>query len=118
MTHVDLNSDLGESFGPYKIGEDEEMMKIISSANVGCGFHGGDPVVMHETLSRAKLNGVGVGAHPGFNDLWGFGRRRIVGESPADIEKSLVYQIGAIQGMAASLDMRDAGLAYQSVGRA
>ena len=106
VAHVDLNSDLGESFGQYKIGEDEEMMKIISSANVGCGFHGGDPVVMHETLSRAKANGVGVGAHPGFNDLWGFGRRRIVGESPSDIEKSLIYQIGAIQGMAASLDMR------------
>ena len=144
MAYVDLNSDLGESFGQYKIGEDEEMMKIISSANVACGFHGGDPQVMHETLSQARANGVGVGAdsfqngeglfddqpcrpepaalgpvkmpvhpacasarpHPGFNDLWGFGRRRIVGDSPADIEKSLVYQIGAIQGMATSLDMR------------
>ena len=106
VAYVDLNSDLGESFGQYKIGEDEEMMKIISSANVACGFHGGDPQVMHETLSQARANGVGVGAHPGFNDLWGFGRRRIVGDSPADIEKSLVYQIGAIQGMATSLDMR------------
>jgi len=106
MAVIDLNSDLGESFGPYKIGNDEEMLKIISSANVGCGFHGGDPLVMHDTLSGAKENGVGVGAHPGFNDLWGFGRRQIHGEQPEDVEKSLVYQIGAIQGMATSLDMK------------
>ena len=109
MAYVDLNSDLGESFGQYKIGEDEEMMKIISSANVACGFHGGDPQVMHETLSQARANGVGVGAHPGFNDLWGFGRRRIVGESPSDIEKSLLYPIGASAGVAASLDVRVPG---------
>lgn len=106
MAVIDLNSDLGESFGPYKIGNDEEMLKIISSANVGCGFHGGDPLVMHDTLTRAKENGVGVGAHPGFNDLWGFGRRQIHGENPDDIEKSLIYQVGAIQGMATSLDMK------------
>ena len=106
MTVIDLNSDLGESFGPYTIGNDEEMLQLITSANVGCGFHGGDPLVMHKTLSQAKELGVGVGAHPGFNDLWGFGRRRIVGENPSDIEKSLIYQIGAIQGMAASLDMK------------
>lgn len=105
MAVIDLNSDLGESFGPYTIGNDEEMLKVISSANVGCGFHGGDPVVMHRTLELAKKNGVAVGAHPGFNDLHGFGRRRIVGENPGDIEKMLVYQIGAIQGMAASLGM-------------
>ena len=100
MPAIDLNSDLGESFGPYKIGNDEEMLKIISSANVGCGFHGGDPIVMHRTLELAKENGVGVGAHPGFNDLYGFGRRRIVGEPPEDIEKMLIYQVGAIQAMA------------------
>ncbi|MCG8667783.1 MAG: 5-oxoprolinase subunit PxpA [Pseudomonadales bacterium] len=106
MAVMDLNSDLGESFGPYKIGNDEEMLTIISSANVGCGFHGGDPVVMHRTLELAKENDVGVGAHPGFNDLYGFGRRQIVGERPDDIEKMLIYQVGAIQGMAAALDMR------------
>lgn len=106
MTAVDLNSDLGESFGPYTIGNDEEMLKIISSANVGCGFHGGDPVVMHRTLTMAKENGVGVGAHPGFNDLAGFGRRQIRGDSPADIEKMLIYQVGAIQGMATALDIK------------
>lgn len=106
MGAIDLNSDLGESWGPYRMGNDEEMLKIISSANVGCGFHGGDPLVMHETLSRAKVNGVSIGAHPGFNDLWGFGRRQIHGERPEDIEKSLVYQIGAIMGMAISLNMK------------
>lgn len=106
MAVIDLNSDLGESFGPYTIGNDGEMLKIISSANVGCGFHGGDPLVMHRTLEQAKALGVGVGAHPGFNDLWGFGRRRIVGERPDDIEKILIYQIGAILGMATSLDMK------------
>ncbi|MBL6946034.1 MAG: 5-oxoprolinase subunit PxpA [Rhodospirillales bacterium] len=105
MGTVDLNSDLGESFGAYVIGNDEEMFKIITSANVGCGFHGGDPLVMHKTLTLAKENDVGVGAHPGFNDLWGFGRRPIQGERPEDIEKSMIYQIGAIQAMATSLGM-------------
>lgn len=102
--HIDLNSDLGESFGPYSIGNDAEMLKIISSANVGCGFHGGDPVVMHRTLELARENGVGVGAHPGFNDLWGFGRRRIVVQDASEIEKILIYQIGAIQAMARACD--------------
>jgi len=106
MTTIDLNADLGESFGPYTIGNDEQMLQIISSANVGCGFHGGDPMVMHRTLELAKENGVGVGAHPGFYDLFGFGRRRITGETPADIEKQLIYQVGAIQGMATALGMQ------------
>ena len=106
MGVVDLNSDLGESFGAYTIGDDAAMLKIISSANVACGFHGGDPLVMHDTLRLARDNGVGVGAHPGFNDLWGFGRRPILGDSPDDIEKQLIYQIGAIQAMATSLGMK------------
>ncbi len=100
MARVDLNSDLGESFGAYTIGNDEQMLKIISSANVGCGFHGGDPVVMHRTLELARDNNVGVGAHPGFNDLWGFGRRQIIVKDTSEIEKMLIYQVGAIQGMA------------------
>ena len=100
MTTIDLNCDLGESFGAYKIGNDEEILKIISSANVACGFHGGDPVVMHKTIEMAKANAVGIGAHPGFNDLWGFGRRQIVVQDVSEIEKMLIYQIGAIQGMA------------------
>lgn len=100
MLQVDLNADLGESFGAWTMGHDTEMFEVITSANVACGFHGGDPLVMAETLSCARERGVGVGAHPSHMDLWGFGRRRIEGEDPADIEKLLIYQIGAIQGMA------------------
>ncbi|MEX0347428.1 MAG: LamB/YcsF family protein [Rhizobiaceae bacterium] len=100
MANIDLNCDLGESFGVYKIGNDEEILKVISSANVACGFHGGDPAVMHRTIEMAKANGVGIGAHPGFNDLWGFGRRRIIVQDVSEIEKMLIYQVGAIQGMA------------------
>lgn len=100
MKSVDLNCDLGESFGAYTIGNDEEILKVISSANVACGFHGGDPVVMHRTIKLVKANGVGIGAHPGFNDLWGFGRRRIAVQDTSELEKMLIYQVGAIQGMA------------------
>ncbi|MCG8507936.1 MAG: 5-oxoprolinase subunit PxpA [Rhodospirillales bacterium] len=106
MDVVDLNSDLGESFGAYTIGNDDEMFKIVSSANIGCGFHGGDPLVMHKTLLLAQENAVGIGAHPGFYDLWGFGRRPIHGERPEDLEKILIYQVGAIQGMAHSMGLR------------
>ena len=106
MTIIDLNSDLGESFGAYEIGDDAAMLKLASSANVACGFHGGDALVMHQTLKLAGENGVGIGAHPGFNDLWGFGRRPISGERPDDIEKQVIYQIGAIQGMATSLGLK------------
>lgn len=100
MVRVDLNSDMGESFGAYTIGDDEAMLGIVSSANVACGFHGGDPLVMDHTVRLAKERGVGVGAHPGFYDLWGFGRRPIHGERPADVEKMVVYQIGALVGIA------------------
>ncbi|HUG63108.1 MAG TPA: 5-oxoprolinase subunit PxpA [Methylomirabilota bacterium] len=100
MTTVDLNSDLGESFGVYTLGNDAEMLKIVSSANVACGFHAGDPLVMAATLEAAAANGVRVGAHPSVLDLWGFGRRSIVGERPADIEKHVIYQIGALQALA------------------
>jgi UPF0271 protein len=100
MPRVDLNSDMGESWGAYKMGDDEAMLGIVTSANVACGFHGGDPLVMHRTISVAKAKGVNVGAHPSYLDPWGFGRRRFVGESPADIEKMMVYQIGAIREMA------------------
>ena len=100
MQRVDLNADVGESWGAWEMGHDAEMFEIITSANVACGFHGGDPVVMHRTLTLARDRGIGVGAHPGHMDLWGFGRRRIEGEDPADVEKLLIYQIGAIQAMA------------------
>ncbi len=95
MDVIDLNCDMGESFGAWTMGSDAEMLKIVSSANVACGFHGGDPLVMFETVSRAKENRVGIGAHPSFFDVWGFGRRQIQGEKPEDIEKMVLYQIGA-----------------------
>ncbi|MSP50257.1 MAG: LamB/YcsF family protein [Alphaproteobacteria bacterium] len=103
---VDLNSDMGESFGVYKLGDDAAMLRIVSSANVACGFHAGDPLVMHATVGTAKANGVAVGAHPSFRDLWGFGRRQIVGENPEDVGKEVVYQIGALQAIARAVGHR------------
>ena len=75
--HIDLNADLGESFGSWVKGNDEALLDIISSANIACGFHAGDPDVMAKTIKLAKNRGVGIGAHPGFDDLVGFGRRRL-----------------------------------------
>lgn len=106
MDVIDLNCDMGESFGAWTMGSDAEMLKIVSSANVACGFHGGDPLVMFETVTRAKENRVGIGAHPSFFDVWGFGRRQIQGEKPEDIEKMVVYQIGALQGVARAVGHR------------
>lgn len=103
MSTIDLNCDLGESFGAYKIGDDAAMLGLVTTANIACGFHAGDPVVMRDTILAAKANGVAIGAHPAFMDLYGFGRRRISGERPEDIEAQLIYQIAAIQGMAAAL---------------
>ena len=97
---VDINSDLGESWGAYTMGDDAAMLEIVSTANVACGFHGGDPDVMARTVSLAKANGVAIGAHPGFLDLWGFGRRQIRGDSPSTTRNMLVYQIAALTGMA------------------
>jgi 5-oxoprolinase (ATP-hydrolysing) subunit A len=98
---VDLNADMGEGWGVYTLGDDAAMLDVVTSANVACGFHGGDPLVMHETIVLARDRGVDVGAHPSVLDPWGFGRRQIVGESPADIEKVVAYQIGAILAIAA-----------------
>jgi UPF0271 protein len=98
---IDLNSDMGESFGPWTMGDDEAMLSIVSSANVACGWHAGDPVVMHSTVRLARQRGVAIGAHPGFGDLAGFGRRLVLGDSMADIEKITAYQIGALQAIAA-----------------
>jgi UPF0271 protein len=103
---VDLNSDLGEGFGIYKLGDDAEMLKIVSSANIACGYHAGDPLIMHETAELARKNGVQVGAHPGYRDLWGFGRRPIQGEAPGDVEKLLTYQIGAMCALAIAAGTR------------
>jgi UPF0271 protein len=103
MPTIDLNCDMGESFGAYKIGDDAAMMDIITTANIACGFHAGDPSVMRDTIVSARENGVAIGAHPSFMDLYGFGRRRIYGERPEDIEAQIIYQIAAIQGMATTL---------------
>ena len=98
---IDLNCDMGESFGAYTIGDDAAMLTLVTTANIACGFHAGDPVVMRRTIRMARDNGVSVGAHPSFADLYGFGRRRISGERPEDLETQLIYQIVAMQGMCA-----------------
>jgi len=97
---VNLNADMAEGFGAYDIGNDSELLKIIKSANIACGFHAGDPSVMHRVVLRAKEAGVSIGAHPGYNDLWGFGRRRM-DMAPRDLEYAVAYQIGALQAIAA-----------------
>ena len=104
-TRINLNADLGEGFGAYDIGNDEAMLKIVRSASVACGFHAADPNVMHRVVKRAAEEGTSIGAHPGFDDLSGFGRRRI-DMSPRDLEYMVAYQIGALQGMAAYADLR------------
>jgi UPF0271 protein len=99
---MDLNSDMGESFGAYKLGMDEEVIKYITSANIACGWHAGDPAVMRKTIEMAKENGVGVGAHPGYPDLLGFGRRNM-DCTPEEIKDYIIYQIGALQAFAKAL---------------
>jgi UPF0271 protein len=101
MITIDLNCDLGESFGAYTIGADEAVMSSISSANVACGYHGGDPAVMRRTVRLACAAGVSVGAHPGFPDLAGFGRREMR-MAPQDAEDMILYQIGALAAIAQS----------------
>jgi UPF0271 protein len=99
---VDLNSDLGESFGVYEMGDDAAMLDVITTANVACGFHAGDPLVMTKTVAAAKERGIAIGAHPSFLDIWGFGRRPILGDTPDEIGKFVIYQIGALQALAAA----------------
>lgn len=109
MATIDLNSDLGESFGAFKIGYDDELFPMLSSANVACGFHGGDPRTLERTIAACKRDGVAVGAHPGFPDLVGFGRRPI--NCTADeIRTDTLYQIGALDAFC-----RAAGLRMQHV---
>jgi UPF0271 protein len=100
MPSVDLNCDCGESFGAYHMGDDAAMLEIVTSANVACGFHGGDPEIMAETFRIAKEKGVAIGAHPSFPDLWGFGRRRLPFTN-GEVERLIAYQIGAAQALAA-----------------
>ena len=96
---INLNADMGEGFGAYDIGDDAGLLKIIRSASIACGFHAGDPVTMQRLVTQAVAEGVSIGAHPGFNDLWGFGRRRI-DMNPRELEYMIAYQIGALQAMA------------------
>ena len=97
---INLNADMAEGFGAYDIGDDSGILKIIGSANIACGFHAGDALTMRRVVAEDKAEGVTVGAHPGFNDLWGFGRRRI-DMRPDDLRSMVAYQIGALQARAA-----------------
>lgn len=98
---INLNADLGESFGAWTMGEDQALLQLVGSANIACGFHAGDPMVMRNTVRTALAAGVGLGAHPAYPDLQGFGRRPMR-MAPAELEAALIYQIGALAGMAAA----------------
>jgi 5-oxoprolinase (ATP-hydrolysing) subunit A len=101
VAHVDLNCDAGEGYGPWRMGDDEALLEVATTVNVACGMHAGDPLIMARTVRLAHQRGVGIGAHPGPNDLWGFGRRDVSGESPADLATLVAYQVGALQAVAA-----------------
>lgn len=95
---IDLNADLGESFGTYTYGNDQALLPLVSSANIACGFHGGDPSVIHNAVALAVQNGVTIGAHPGYPDLLGFGRRNMT-MRPAEVTDMILYQLGALDGI-------------------
>ena len=96
---INLNADLGESFGAWQMGDDPALLQIVSSANLACGFHAGDPLIMRSTVRLALAQGVSIGAHPSFPDLQGFGRRAMQ-LTPAELEATILYQVGALQAMA------------------
>ncbi len=102
---IDLNGDVGESFGAYEIGHDAALIPILTSANIACGFHAGDPGVMRATVALAREHGTAVGAHPGFPDLVGFGRREM-NATPREVEDLVAYQIGALAAIAAAQGVR------------
>jgi UPF0271 protein len=104
METMDINADLGESFGNWRLGNDEQLIPEITTANVACGFHGGDPVTMVRTVALAQEHGVAVGAHPGLPDLLGFGRR-VLSVSPEDLHAYVLYQVGSLQGVLAARGM-------------
>ena len=105
LMRVDLNCDLGESFGRYQLGDDQRMMGLITSANIACGFHAGDATVMARTVELAEKKGIAIGAHPAYPDLQGFGRRQM-GLSPAEITDIVLYQLGALQAFIRASDTR------------
>ena len=100
MTTIDLNCDLGESFGPWEMGNDAAMIELANSVNIACGYHAGDADIMRKTVEMAKARGVSIGAHPGYRDLHGFGRRPVPGMTSSEIENLVAYQIGALQAIA------------------
>ena len=100
MSTIDLNCDLGESFGPWEMGNDPAMIELATSVNIACGFHAGDADIMRKTVEMAKSHGVSVGAHPGYRDLHGFGRRPFPSMKSSEIENLIAYQIGALQAIA------------------
>lgn len=102
---VDLNSDLGESFGNYVLGLDEEVLKYVTSANIACGWHAGDPLIMEKTVRIAVENNVAIGAHPGYPDLMGFGRREI-NITPKEARAYMIYQLGALSSFAAAAGIK------------
>ena len=101
MRPIDLNADVGESFGAWRMGADAELLAFVTSVNVACGFHAGDPQVMDRTVALAVRAGIAVGAHPGFPDLRGFGRRALAAD-PAEVEADVLYQVGALAAFAAA----------------
>lgn len=105
MAHIDLNADLGESFGPWPMGDDAAMLGVVTSANIACGFHAGDPAGILRTLREAAARGVSVGAHIGYRDLAGFGRRNLQ-MGHADLMAETIYQIGALQALARAAGTR------------
>ena len=106
---IDINCDLGESYGSFKLGNDEKIMPHITSANIACGFHAGDPVIMAQTINLAKKHNVAIGAHPGYPDLLGFGRREMQ-LTLEEVKNYTIYQVSALQGFA-----RTAGVSLQHV---
>ncbi len=110
---IDLNSDMGEGFGPYRLCDDEAMMKVVSSANIACGFHGGDPDTMARMVRLAKANGVGIGAHPGLPDRAGFGRREVPFQAD-ELRQQMLYQLGALIAIAKSEGMTVGHLSFHA----
>jgi UPF0271 protein len=102
---IDLNCDLGESFGAYRIGLDDEVIPLITSANIACGWHAGDPLVMDRTIRLAREAGIGIGAHPGYPDLMGFGRRSMAC-SLEEVRAYIIYQVGALKAFCAANGVR------------
>src|SRR3989442_5656299 len=100
MTTIDLNCDLGEGFGAWEMGNDAAMIELATSVNIACGFHAGDADIMRRTVELAKARGVSIGAHPGYRDLHGLGRRPFPGLKASEIENLVAYQIGALQAIA------------------